>query len=129
MHITSRDNSLLRDARAVRDGKVDELIYVEGLRLAEEALRSGLIVEAVIYSEQIARKEIAAKFIEAVSAVARRTASVSEKLLESISYTKTPQGIVVLAQRPESSAQRLAQSLPQKPLLLLLHQINNPANV
>src|SRR6185295_6045689 len=98
MHITSRDNSLLRDARAVRDGKVDELIYVEGLCLAEEALRSGLLIDAVIYSEKIARKEIAAKFIETVSGVARRTAAVSEKLLESLSYTKTPQGIVVLAQ-------------------------------
>jgi TrmH family RNA methyltransferase len=129
MHITSRDNSLLRDARAVRDGKVDELIYVEGLRLAEEALRSGLIVEAVIYSEQIARKEVAAKFIEAVSAVARRTASVSEKLLESISYTKTPQGIVVLAQRPESSVRRLTEAISPSSLLVILHQINNPVNV
>jgi RNA methyltransferase, TrmH family len=129
MHITSRDNSLLRDARAVRDGKVDELIYVEGLRLAEEALRSGLIVEAVIYSEQIARKEVAAKFIEAVSAVARRTASVSEKLLESISYTKTSQGIVVLAQRPESSVRRLTEAIGPSSLLVILHQINNPVNV
>jgi hypothetical protein len=42
MHITSRDNALLRQARLVRDGKVDELIFVEGLRLAEEAFNSGL---------------------------------------------------------------------------------------
>jgi len=129
MHITSRDNSLLRQARAVRDGKVDELIYVEGLRLAGEALRSGLIVEAVIYSDQIARKDSAAKFIEAVSAVAHRTASVSEKLLESISYTKTPQGIVVLAHRPDSSVQRFAEAVGPASLLVILHQINNPVNV
>jgi hypothetical protein len=37
MQITSRDNSLLRKARAVRDGKDNELIFVEGLRLCEEA--------------------------------------------------------------------------------------------
>jgi len=129
MHITSRDNSLLQNARAVRDGKVDELIYVEGLRLADEALRSGLIIEAVIYSEQIARKESAAKFIATVSGVAHRTASVSEKLLESISYTKTPQGIVVLAQRPESSVQQLIEALDSNSLLVILHQINNPVNV
>src|SRR5437667_7349271 len=49
--IISRDNSLLRRARAVRDGHVDELIFVEGLRLCEEALHSGLKIEAVIYSE------------------------------------------------------------------------------
>lgn len=129
MKITSRDNSLLRQARAVRDGKVDELIYVEGLRLAVEALRSKLRLEAVIFSEQLATKEKAGATIDELANASPRVASVSEKLLESISYTKTPQGIVVLARRPESSEQRLAASLTTTPLLVVLHQINNPVNV
>ena len=53
----------------------------------------------------------------------------SEKLLESISYTKTPQGIVVLARRPESSQERLAAGIEKNSLLVVLHQINNPVNV
>jgi TrmH family RNA methyltransferase len=129
MHITSKDNALLRQARAVRDGKSDDLIYVEGLRLSVEALRSGLIIETVIYSDQIAEKESAAKFIAAVSAVAHRMASVSEKLLESISFTKTPQGIVVIAQRPDSSIERLIETLDDASLLVILHGLNNPVNV
>jgi len=129
MQITSRDNSLLRQARAVRDGKIDELIYVEGLRLCEEAQRSNLKIEAVIVSEELMRKERAAPAIAELSRVSKRTASVSEKLLESISYTKTPQGIVVLAERPESSEARLAETVATKPLLVVLHQINNPVNV
>lgn len=127
--ITSRDNSLLRQARAVRDGKIDELIYVEGLRLCEEAQRSNLTIEAVIVSEELLRKERAAQAIAELSRVSKRTASVSEKLLESISYTKTPQGIVVLAERPESSEARLAANAETNPLLVVLHQINNPVNV
>jgi RNA methyltransferase, TrmH family len=127
--ITSRDNSLLRQARAVRDGKMDELIFVEGLRLCEEARRSNLKIEAVIVSEELLRKERAAEAIAELSRISERTASVSEKLLESISYTKTPQGIVVLAQRPESSEGRLAASLSASPLLVVLHHINNPVNV
>src|SRR5215216_3334591 len=111
MQITSRDNSLLRQVRAVRDGKIGELIFVEGLRLCEEAQRSDLTIEAVIVSEELLRKERAAPSIAELSRVSKRTASVSEKLLESISYTKTPQGIVVLAHRPESSEARLAASL------------------
>ena len=129
MQITSRDNSLLRQARAVRDGKDDDLIFVEGLRLCVEALRSKLELEAVIVSEQLARKEHAAPAIAEVSRAAHRVGSVSEKLLESISYTKTPQGIVVLARRPEASEQRLAENLTNNPLLVVLHQINNPVNV
>ena len=127
--VTSRDNSLLRQARAVRDGKLDELIFVEGLRLCEEAQRSNLEIEAVIVSEELMRKERAAQAIAELSRVSKRTASVSEKLLESISYTKTPQGIVVLAHRPDSSEERLAAGLPANPLLVVLHQINNPVNV
>lgn len=129
MHITSRDNSLLRQVRAVRDGKIDELIFVEGLRLCEEAYRSNLAIEAVVVSEELLPKERAASAINELSQVSKRFASVSEKLLESVSYTKTPQGIIVLAQRPEASEARLVANLGAKPLLVVLHQINNPVNV
>src|SRR6185295_3811702 len=127
--ITSRDNSLLRQARSVRDGKIEELIFVEGLRLCEEAQRSNLEIEAVIVSEELMRKERVAQAIAELERVSKRTASVSEKLLESISYTKTPQGIVVLAGRPDSSEAHLSASLAASRLLVVLHQINNPVNV
>ncbi len=129
MQITSRDNSLLRQVRAVRDGKIEDLIFIEGLRLCEEAHRSNLDIEAVVVSEELWRKERAAEAINQLSEVAKRVASVSEKLLESVSYTKTPQGIIVLARRPESSEPRLAASLEANPLVVVLHQINNPVNV
>jgi TrmH family RNA methyltransferase len=129
MHITSRDNSLLRQARAVRDGKESKLIFVEGLRLCVEALRSRLSIEALIVSEELNRKEKAVEQIAELSKVSRRVATVSEKLLESISYTKTPQGIVVLAGRPEASREQLEASSTNNALLAVLHQINNPVNV
>jgi len=129
MHITSRDNSLLRQARNVRDGKVDELIFVEGLRLCLEARRSKLGIEAVIASEELIRKEKGAAAFAELSQVAKRVGTVSEKLLESISYTKTPQGIVVLATRPEATERRLEASLTRDTLLIVLHQLNNPINV
>jgi TrmH family RNA methyltransferase len=127
--ITARDNSLLRHARAVRDGKVEESIFVEGLRLCEEALQSGLHIEAVIYSEEIAKKERAAAFLEKVASVCDRRESVSENLLGSISYTKTPQGLIILAQRPASGPDRLEANPPAPALLVILHGINNPVNV
>jgi len=127
--ISSRDNSLLRQARSVRDGKIDELIFVEGLRLAEEALRSGLEIEAVIYSDEIADKERAARFLEAAALACTRLASVGEKLLATISFTKTPQGIILLAKRPESGKTKLEISEGPPPLLVILHGLNNPVNV
>lgn len=127
--ITSRDNSLLRQARAVRDGKVAELIFVEGLRLSEEVLRSELSIEAVIVSDQLAQKDRASALLTELAAKAARVANVSEKLLESISYTKTPQGVVVLASRPNSGSEHLAANQPDNPLIVVMHRINNPVNV
>ena len=129
MKITSRDNSLLHRARNVRDGKIDNLIFVEGLRLCAEALSSGLQIEAVIYSDQIARKDRAAKLIEQLENATETSASVSEKLLESISFTKTPQGIVVLAGRPAHDEASFSKRQSSCPLLVILHEINNPVNV
>lgn len=129
MEITSRDHSLLRLARSVRDGKTPEFVYAEGLRLCEEALRSGLQIEAVIVSEELAAKEKAAELVSKLAEASNKAATVSEKLLESISYTKTPQGIVVLASRPNSSQEHFATKQKEPALIVVMHRINNPVNV
>lgn len=129
MRITSRDNSLLRQARAVRDGKEPELIFVEGLRLCEEALRSDLKIQAVIYSDEIARKERAAALLDALSKVCDRFGGVSDSLLGSVSYTKTPQGMILLAERPASGPAKLEANQSQPQLLVIMDGINNPVNV
>jgi TrmH family RNA methyltransferase len=126
--ITSRDNSLLRQARAVREGKTTEQIFVEGLRLCEEALRSGLPIDAVIVSEELAGKQKWAETVARLSAVSQRVALVSEKLLESVSYTKTPQGIVVLAPRPDTGKPHFTNA-QREALIVVMHRINNPVNV
>lgn len=129
LKITSRDNSLLRRARAVRDGKVEDLIFVEGLRLCEEALMSGLEIDSVIFSDEIQKKARAGTLIADLGKVCERLASVSEKLLETVSYTKTPQGIVVLAKRPISGRAKLEEKQDRASLVVILHGINNPVNV
>jgi RNA methyltransferase, TrmH family len=126
--ITSKDNSLLRDARAVRDGKITELIYVEGLRLCEEAVKSSLEVHALIFSEELAQKPKPAQLLEQFAAASERVASVSEKLLASISFSKTPQGVVMLASRPLMTEQNLASKQGSSPLLVIMHRITNPVN-
>ena len=127
--ITSKDNSLLRDARAVRDGKIEEMIFVEGLRLCEEAVNSRLPIHALIFSEELAKKPKPAELIERFALASERMAVVSEKLLASISYSKTPQGIVMLAARPEMTEENLTQRQDETPLLVVMHRITNPVNV
>jgi RNA methyltransferase, TrmH family len=127
--ITSKDNSLLREARAVRDGKIEEMIFVEGLRLCEEAVNSQLPIYTLIFSDELAQKPKPAELIEKFSAASERVAIVSEKLLASISYSKTPQGIVMLAARPEMSQEHLSARQSESPLIVVMHRITNPVNV
>jgi TrmH family RNA methyltransferase len=129
LRVTSRDNSLLRRTRAVRDGKLKELIFVEGLRLCEEALASGLKIDSVVFSEEIARKERAVAVLQELGRVCGQLAAVSEKLLASISFTKTPQGIILLASRPACDRAPFEHAQPAAPLIVVVHGVNNPVNV
>ena len=129
MKITSRDNSLLRRARDVRDGKAEDAIFVEGIRLCDEAVASDLSVEAVIYSEELTGKARASELLENLINAATKSASVDDKLLASISDTKTPQGIIVIAARPAYDEENFTNKQPTSPLLVVLHEINNPVNV
>ena len=127
--ITSRDNSLLRHTRAVRDGLVEDVIYVEGMRLCEEALISRLKIHAVMFSDEIARKEKAAELIAKLSTACDRLVCVSEKLLTYVSYSKTSQGILLLAARPETSEERFTNKQTELSLIVVMHRITNPVNV
>jgi TrmH family RNA methyltransferase len=122
--INSRDNSLIKRARAVRDGKLHDLIFVEGVRLAEEAARSALTIADVLYTERLAQDERGKQLLRALSERAARMSLVSERVLASVADTKTPQGVVVLAHRPVT----VPDELVNNPLIVIMHRVNNPSN-
>ena len=128
--ITSRDNALVKRARAVRDGKVREQIFLEGLRLCEEALAALGVddITDVIHTERIARDERGARLLDALRDAGKRPALVSESVFSSLSDTRTPQGVVLLAARPATGPAALDESAGETPLVVILHRVNNPAN-
>src|SRR5712692_8081932 len=99
--ISSRANPLLRRARAVRDSKVPDRIFLEGLRLCEEAVHAGVSIEAVLYTGRFASEERGARLLRELSVRAAQIRSVSERVFNSIADTKTPQGIVIIGARPD----------------------------
>jgi TrmH family RNA methyltransferase len=126
--ITSRDNTLARHARAVRDGKVRELVFVEGVRLCSEAIGANLSIEDVLYTERVAQDGRGAALLRALRGASARVSEVSEQVLASVSDTKTPQGIVALVSRPLTNSLALESVRVEVPLLLIMHRTNNPAN-
>lgn len=127
LKITSRDNSKLKFARKVRDGRVADLIFVEGLRLAEEVLRSNVEISEVFFTAQFAETERGIIFL---NQTANHT-EVSENIFNSLADTKTSQGIVLICAKPETSQRRIESDLPKHefPLVVLLHETNNPSNL
>lgn len=135
--INSSDNAQVKRARAVRDGKERESIFIEGIRLCEEALNANLSTEMVFYTEKLLQDERGSRLLHNLRNTEARINLVSEKILTSISDTKTPQGIIILAARPSARAggneealifhQRLTANT-QSPLLVIVHRVNNPAN-
>lgn len=118
--IKSRDNVRLKFARRVRDGKESGLIFVEGLRMAGEALRSGIEIEEGFVSETFAEKNRAI-----VRDLTTSVRYVSSNLFDSIADTENSQGIVLIAKRPE----RKIESASKIQLALFLYEVNNPANL
>ncbi|MDQ3801869.1 MAG: RNA methyltransferase [Acidobacteriota bacterium] len=133
LKITSRDNQKMKFARQVRDGRERDFVFVEGARLAEEVLRAALPIREVFFTEDFAGTERGRSFLNSVAAKSESLAEVSGKVFDSIADTKTSQGIVVICEKPltgESvvSANLLRRNL-QFPLVVLLHEINNPNNL
>jgi TrmH family RNA methyltransferase len=130
--IQSRSNAIVRRARAVRDGKERGHIFVEGVRLCEEAARSSLSVEDVLHTERLAREDRGARLLEVFARRESRLVVVSEPVFASLSDTQTPQGVVALARRPATDRSALEATFDaerrETPLLVLMHRVNNPSN-
>jgi TrmH family RNA methyltransferase len=126
--LTSRHNPLIQHARAVGKGASKESIFLEGLRLCEEAARARLDCEEVLYTEKFAADARAARLLEDLTRLNPRLTLVSEEVLASLGDTKTPQGVVLLARRFETSRAAFEKSLGADPLIVVLNRINNPAN-
>jgi TrmH family RNA methyltransferase len=126
--ITSRKNPLVQRARAAREGREGELVFAEGVRLCEEAARSGLPVEEVLFTEKINSDERGAPLLDELRRRGVRLTQVSEGVLESVADTRTPQGIVLLARRPACDRATFEGTLVDDPLLVVLHGVNNPSN-
>ncbi len=125
--ITSRKNQFAQRARAVRDGRERELVFVEGVRLCEEALRASVAFEAVLHTRSLADDARGASLLERLREVCRNTQAVSEDVLESTSDTKTPQGVVALVRRPQTGRERIERAAGV-PLVVVMHRANNPSN-
>jgi TrmH family RNA methyltransferase len=125
--ITSRRNPQAQRARAAREGRERGLVFVEGVRLCEEAVRAGLGFELALYARGVEDDARGASLLERLREVCPAVLPVSDDVLGSVSDTKTPQGVVALARRPPTGREVL-EGAAGVPLVVVCHRANNPSN-
>jgi TrmH family RNA methyltransferase len=123
-HITSPHNPLLKAIRraAAQGGlTADGLCLAEGPHLLEEALRSGLEIEAIVATENA----ISAAAGAARNTVKTRFLMVESAVFRAISTTENPQGVLSLVRPPVWTQDDLFR---QTPLILVLDGLQDPGN-
>jgi TrmH family RNA methyltransferase len=132
--IESRENRWLKRFRAGLSGETaqrrgetsdldGEIAGVEGARLVESALRSGVEILAVLFSDSGARQiSRLARWIPAEARLLRT----SDRLFASASGTETPQGIAALVRPRVGTVDDLVSGVP---LVLVLAGVQDPGNV
>jgi TrmH family RNA methyltransferase len=101
--ITSKDHPLARAIRLVAAGSrraPAELVLAEGVRVLEEATRSGRTLEAVVVTEGFGRLPREQALLEAWAARRARVHTASGRLLRALSEVTTPQGGIALVRVP-----------------------------
>ncbi len=132
--ITSRDNRWLKEFRlALRGGLPTESgsVGVEGVRLVEEALRSGCVIQAVLFSETGERHRARlAPFVNRPE-IAFPVLRTTDRLFEGIADTEHPQGVAALVV-PRTATLDEVLRVPGRacsPLLVVLAGVQDPGNV
>jgi len=125
--IASRDNLRVKDARAVRDGRIEGRVLVEGVRLAEDALASGIKVVTAFAVSGFGTSDREAKLLRAINDREIEVVECTANVFDSIADTRSPQGIILIAERPREAA--LDEIDPACGVYLYLDRISDPSNL
>lgn len=125
--ITSRQNPLVKRFRRVRAMAERQHLFLEGVRLIEDALSTGARFESVAFTAELQSTERGAGLLDKLKGVQCRGALVSKQVMEAITDTKTPQGIAAIVSRPYRELDDLFGRDPD--LLVITDELQDPGNL
>lgn len=127
--ISSRENSKIKFVKAVRDGREKDVIFVEGLRLCEELLKTEINLQYAFFQNEFLENERGINLLNKIEEKNTEIIEIDTRIFDSLSDTKTSQGIILIADKPKVGKDIISNNLSENPFLVLLHQVNNPANL
>ncbi|MBA2738002.1 MAG: RNA methyltransferase [Pyrinomonadaceae bacterium] len=131
--ITSRDNQKLKYVRKVRDGKIKDAVFVEGVRLGEEVLRSNLTINECFFCGGFTENKRGRELINTISEAAENISEIEKTIFPTLADTKTSQGIILIVEKPLTTKENFESRFDgfslEFPIVLFLSEINNPSNL
>jgi TrmH family RNA methyltransferase len=127
--VTSRQNGLIKDLRKAfsqNEPTSDGYIAVEGVRIIEEAIRSGLRFQAVFFSDSGSAHS--AKLLPQIASQVG-VLLLPDEVFASAVNTESPQGVAALVKLRPTKLEDLMEQIDQAPLLLGVAGIQDPGNL
>lgn len=119
--------TLARDLRRRKAREREALFVVEGIRAAEELLRSSIEAVGVLAAPKLADSPRGATLLAAARDHAWEISEVTDKEFRSAAETESPQGVIVVARVPARSMADVPTTAPLR--LLVLDAVQDPGNV
>jgi TrmH family RNA methyltransferase len=125
--ITSRQNPLVKRFRFIRAGGERHHVFLEGVRLIEDAIRAGAHFETVAFSAQLETTERGLALLDQLQQVPCRGAQVSKQVMDAIADTESPQGVAAIVSRPHFEIEDVMARPPQ--LIVIADELQDPGNL
>jgi RNA methyltransferase, TrmH family len=124
LNITSRQHPLLKELRDLRDKPNDQLLFLEGPKLIEEALKASIPLKTLLIASSFTDK---AGITERAKARSKSVFSIADSIFESVSDLVEPQGILAIGEKPRWTWEQLLVKKPAP--IVVLEGLQNPGNV
>ncbi|MDT8900974.1 TrmH family RNA methyltransferase [Anaeroselena agilis] len=128
--IASAGNQLVKTVASLRQKKYrDELglFTVEGVRLAEETVAAGWLVDTCVFTAAAEADPRAAKLIGVLQERQCRLVRVPDHLYAKISDTREPQGIMLVTPKRAAAFDDILSRMA-KPIIAVLDGVQDPGN-
>lgn len=121
--ITSRSNPKVKELLELKKSK--DYFFVEGYRIIEEILKTGLSPFELIFTPEAGQNTIT---LQAKSNASNYTA-LSRQVFDKISDTREPQGLAAFFKKPAHDINKMLKTSGKHGIFLLLHEVQDPGNL
>ncbi len=128
--ITSNSNSKIKEAINIKKRHAslkESAFFIEGVRLIESALKSGIHLIDLFYTDRFAASERGAIIISSVKKRGGTAIHVSETVMTRLSDTETPQGVLCIASKAKEGLNESVTG--ENSVLLVCDGIKDPGNM